>query len=239
MDRQPFWIWKRRCTKSLLICFFRFILIQPYNHTRAGFQGFCTWCCTKLLPVHACSDVLPNRSLLALLSQSNLNCSPSIPGLWVFPSCSRKSDLFGLVVADFLEAWQSVSTISRSKLRQHKHHPNTTKTIWTRREWFWDLPIFFLSKTAQVLPVILWKHASMCAFLGTIWPCFLRQLCSACSLFCKKSSMAVIQVLYQVFDWKVNLCALETKAVPSPTAHRTPLPSLCPEKLGCTPPNWS
>ena len=44
-----------------------------------------------------------------------------------FPSCSRKPALFGPIVSDFREAWQSVSTISRAKLRQHKPSPIHTK----------------------------------------------------------------------------------------------------------------
>jgi hypothetical protein len=52
--------------------------------------------------------------------------------------------LFGLVVSDFREAWQRVSTISRSKLREHKHLPTSTKTTWTWREWLYNLPdVFF------------------------------------------------------------------------------------------------
>ena len=51
-----------------------------------------------------------------------------------FPSYSRKSYLFGPVVSDLHEAWQSVSTISRSKLAQHKPSPTTAKTIWMCRE---------------------------------------------------------------------------------------------------------
>jgi hypothetical protein len=53
--------------------------------------------------------------------------------VWPFPSYSRKATLFGHIVSKIPEAWQSVSTISRSKLRLHKHSPNPTKTIWACR----------------------------------------------------------------------------------------------------------
>jgi hypothetical protein len=54
--------------------------------------------------------------------------------VWPFPSYSWKATLFGHIVSKIPEAWQSVSTISRSKLRLHKHAPNPTKTIWACRE---------------------------------------------------------------------------------------------------------
>jgi hypothetical protein len=76
------------------------------------------------------------------------NC---IPTLQFFPSYSRKPMLFGPVVAKFREAWQSVSTISRSKLPRHKPSPIATKTIQTRKEWLYHLPISFLGKKNEVL----------------------------------------------------------------------------------------
>jgi hypothetical protein len=43
-------------------------------------------------------------------------------------------------VSDLHEAWQSVSTISRSKLTQHKSSPTSIKIIWTCREQLYLLP---------------------------------------------------------------------------------------------------
>ena len=63
--------------------------------------------------------------------QSRLELTSS---LWTLPSCSRKPALFGHVVSDLREAWQSVSTISRFELGWHKHSPDATKTIQTFRE---------------------------------------------------------------------------------------------------------
>jgi len=47
-----------------------------------------------------------------------------------FLPCSRKPTLFGHVVAILHEAWQMVSTISRSKFLWHKPLPIVTQTIW-------------------------------------------------------------------------------------------------------------
>jgi hypothetical protein len=58
------------------------------------------------------------------------------------PSYRWKATLFGHVVSKIPEAWQSVSTISRSKLRLHKHFPNTSKTIWAYREHCQHLSIW-------------------------------------------------------------------------------------------------
>jgi hypothetical protein len=66
-----------------------------------------------------------------LLGQKYLYCIQTVP---TFPSCSWKSALFGPVVSDLREAWQNVSTISRSKLELHKHPPGCTKTIWASGE---------------------------------------------------------------------------------------------------------
>jgi hypothetical protein len=64
-----------------------------------------------------------------------------------FPSYSRKPTLFGLVVPDLHEAWQSVSTILRLKLRLHQPQPTITKTIWAFRESLCDVShIFFVPK---------------------------------------------------------------------------------------------
>jgi hypothetical protein len=81
--------------------------------------------------------------------------------LWTLPSCSRKTGLFGLVVSDLREAWQSVSTISRLKLEWHKHPLDATKTIQAFRECMYDLPIFFLSKNIKVLPKICLKNQAI------------------------------------------------------------------------------
>jgi len=71
------------------------------------------------------------QKVLSPTKQDYLNCVSSSLTVWTLPSYSRKPGLFGLVVSDPREAWQSVSTISRLKLELHKHFPNTTKTIWT------------------------------------------------------------------------------------------------------------
>jgi hypothetical protein len=63
--------------------------------------------------------------------------------VWPSPSYGWKATLFGHVVSKIPEAWQSVSTISRSKLRLHKHFPNPTKTIWACRE---HLPHLLIQK---------------------------------------------------------------------------------------------
>jgi hypothetical protein len=68
-----------------------------------------------------------------------------------FPSYSRKSGLFGLVVSDLHEAWQSVSTISRTKLRQHKPFWITAKPIWTCREYPYLLSALFFKPNDRVL----------------------------------------------------------------------------------------
>jgi hypothetical protein len=82
-----------------------------------------------------------------------------LPTLRTLPSCSRKPALFGLVVSDLREAWQSVSTISHLRLELHKHSPDGTKTIWAVGEWLCDLPIIFLSKNDKVFPDLFWKYA--------------------------------------------------------------------------------
>jgi len=58
----------------------------------------------------------------------NEGTQPLMKDVW--PSYSRQPALFGHIVAKIHEAWQSVSTILRSKLKLHKSFPNTTKTIW-------------------------------------------------------------------------------------------------------------
>jgi hypothetical protein len=50
-----------------------------------------------------------------------------------FPSCSRNWGLFGRVGADFREACQMVSTISRSKFRKHKPPPTHSQMVWLDR----------------------------------------------------------------------------------------------------------
>jgi hypothetical protein len=56
-----------------------------------------------------------------------------------FPSCSRNPGLFGCVEAVFREAWQRVSTISRSKFQKHRPSPILSKTIWLDRAQLGDL----------------------------------------------------------------------------------------------------
>ena len=56
-----------------------------------------------------------------------------------FPSCSRNPALFGCVESKFREAWQRVSTISRSKFRKHKPSPILSQTIWLDRGDLGDL----------------------------------------------------------------------------------------------------
>ena len=77
---------------------------------------------------------VPTMKCKALLSRNNLNWISSCLTLQTLPSYSRKPGLFGHIVSDLREAWQSVSTISRSKLAQHKHSPGNSKTIWPSRE---------------------------------------------------------------------------------------------------------
>jgi hypothetical protein len=97
------------------------VLMRLTKLVRSDFHPF--WGATT----HDSTHKLGQKSTRVLLSW---NC---IPTLWTLPSCSRKPALFGLIVADFREAWQSVSTISRSKLRLHKHPPACPKTVWTFR----------------------------------------------------------------------------------------------------------
>jgi hypothetical protein len=72
------------------------------------------------------SDITNDNCTLFYLS--NEGTQPLMKDVW--PSYSRQPALFGHIVAKIHEAWQSVSTISRSKLKLHKSFPNTTKTIW-------------------------------------------------------------------------------------------------------------
>ena len=110
----------------------------------------------------------------ALLKLDWLGLYPSSPTLQTLPSCVRKPALFGLVVSDLREAWQSVSTISRLKLELHKHSPNTTKTIWVLKEHMYDVPIFFLRQNDQVLAE---AFPDICGHTHESWAAL---LCSSC-----------------------------------------------------------
>jgi hypothetical protein len=127
-------------------------LSEPQRHTQfILFQPLCKK--LGVLSHFACSS--PLRSIQSLLGWNNLYC---IPTLQTLPSYGRKPALFGHIVSDFREAWQRVSTISRSKLTQHKHSPITTKTIQTCKEQIHHLPITFLSKKNEVLTKLFYPH---------------------------------------------------------------------------------
>ena len=84
------------------------------------------------------------QKVLSPTRQDHLNCVSSSLTLWTLPSYSRKPGLFGLVVSDPREAWQSVSTISRSKLGTSKQaQMEQNKAQNTKYDCSEYLPIFF------------------------------------------------------------------------------------------------
>jgi hypothetical protein len=103
----------------------RYNIHQPTQHTTKGILEL-------MNRILQCFNLMLNYSLpprpMKYASHTRFHL------VWPSPSYGWKATLFGHVVSKIPEAWQSVSTISRSKLRLHKHSPNSTKTIWARRE---------------------------------------------------------------------------------------------------------
>jgi hypothetical protein len=106
-----------------------------------------------------CKGILNLFQPLPTTPYQSQECYCSRIEFWLFrlfPSYSRKPTLFGHVVSDLREAWQSVSTISRSKLTKHKTSPITTKMKWTSRtslcmhycpQFYWGLSSLLLHWT--------------------------------------------------------------------------------------------
>jgi len=95
---------------------------------------FSTFTCQQRFPLFRIAHITLKYTVL--LGQNDLNHHPTLQTL---PSYGRKPTLFGLVVSDFPEAWQSVSTISRSKLTCHKLSPTRPKTTQTCRVYLCHL----------------------------------------------------------------------------------------------------
>jgi hypothetical protein len=87
-------------------------------------SNFTFVCLQHALYWPARSNMSTWKSTKLLLSQNHLKCVSSCPTLQTFPSYSRKPGLFGHVVSDPREAWQSVSTISRFFQTFQRHHKN-------------------------------------------------------------------------------------------------------------------
>ncbi len=120
-------------------------------------------------------QMFPSKGLLALLHLHWGTLPTKFIDFYVFiirpfPSYSRKPALFGLIVPDLHEVWQSVSTILRLKLRLHQPQPPTTKIIWAVRESLCDVShIFFEPKlwvSGGVIVKIHWKHPSIVFYKG-------------------------------------------------------------------------
>ena len=145
-----------KITSGLVQTFFS-LYVWPFDQRIPPSQ-----CAFALKPMLLVTNCFTGRHLQRYrVDQNDLESHFS---LWTLPSCSRKCGLFGLIVSDLREAWQSVSTISRLKLEWHTHTPKATKTIQTFRGHAHDLPIFFLSKNNEVLPKICLKYWSTLAF---------------------------------------------------------------------------
>jgi len=110
---------------------------HPSRHACSDFKTQILDC---IEPIHNSNIILPKmlahppsletRSITRL---KRLETSSRSLYSQCFPSYSRKTGLFGHVVSDLPEAWQSVSTISRTKLRQHRPFQVTGKPIWACR----------------------------------------------------------------------------------------------------------
>jgi hypothetical protein len=94
-----------------------------------------------------------------------------------FLPCSRKPTLFGHVVAILHEAWQMVSTISRSNFSWHKPLPIVTKTIWKYGGRLCDDYYIFFSQKYWELVEIFQKKRN---FLGTWYKICVRQTFYLC-----------------------------------------------------------
>ena len=109
-------------------------------------------------------SVTRNKKVIQDLRQPKT--SPKLLDSWYFPSYSRKGNLFGLVVSDLREAWQSVSTISRTKLRPHRPCLVTLIPIWVcRRTSVPSLHTLFQGKRPGFDRVI--HHLLICLLLLT------------------------------------------------------------------------